>query len=192
MSEELNTNNTGAEQATETTTETKTYTEEEVQALLQSESDRRVSAALKKAEQKNAEKVREAQKLANMDATQKYEYELQQREAAIAAKEAELALSENKNVCAKILADKGLSLDFVEFVVDTEADAMNEKIKRVERAFKASVKAEVEKRLGSNAPKQNLPMDNTITKEQFMKIKDPVKLMEFKNEQPELWAEFTR
>ena len=38
----------------------KTYTQEEVDALLQKEADRRVTEALKKQERKNADKVREA------------------------------------------------------------------------------------------------------------------------------------
>ena len=70
----------------------KTYTQEEVDALLQQETDRRVTSALKKAEAKNAEKLKEAEKLAKMNEEQKYAYELEQREAAIAEKEKALAL----------------------------------------------------------------------------------------------------
>ena len=67
MDGNLNNQNTGVETTIDTSTtgtETKTYTQEEVNMLLQRESDRRVSEALKKAEKKNAEKVKEAQKLA--------------------------------------------------------------------------------------------------------------------------------
>jgi hypothetical protein len=67
MDVNLNNQNTGVDTTTDTSTtgtETKTYTQEEVNMLLQRESDRRVSEALKKAEKKNAEKVKEAQKLA--------------------------------------------------------------------------------------------------------------------------------
>ena len=70
--------------------ETKTYTQEEVDALLQQEGDRRVSQALKKQEEKNKEKLKEAEKLARMNEQEKYEYELQQREAAMIQKEKEL------------------------------------------------------------------------------------------------------
>jgi len=125
---------------------------------------------LKKAEKKNADKVREAQKLASMDATQKYEYELQQREAAIAAKEAELALMENKNEASKILADKGLDLALVDFIVAEDAETMYSNIKALESAFKKSVKAEVEKRLASKVPTKSLPLDDAITKKQFDKM----------------------
>ena len=48
----------------ETTATEKTYTQAEVEEMLQKEADRRVSQALKKAEKKNADRVREAQKLA--------------------------------------------------------------------------------------------------------------------------------
>lgn len=58
--------NTGVETTDTSTTgmETKTYTQEEVDALLQREGDKRVTEALKKQERKNAEKIKEAQKLA--------------------------------------------------------------------------------------------------------------------------------
>lgn len=191
MAENLE-NNTGAVETTETENqEVKTYTQEEVEALLQKETDRRVSAALKKQEKKNADKIREAERLANMTAEQRYEETLKQREAAIEAKEKELALAENKNACAKILSEKGLSLDLVEFVVADDADMMDENIKKLEKAFKASVKAEVEKRLGSSVPKKNLPMETTMTKEKFQKL-NYTELMKLKIEQPELFAELSK
>lgn len=166
--------------------ETKTYTQAEVDALLQQESDRRVTAALKKQEQKNAEKLKEAQKLAQMNEQEKYEYELKQRELAIAEKEKELALAENKSEASKILAEKGISLQLVDFVVAEDAETMKANIDLLDTAFKQSVKAEVEKRLAGNAPKKGLSIDKTITKEQFRKMSynDIVAL---KNENPELY-----
>ncbi len=149
-----------------TGTEEKSYTQAEVDALLQQETDRRVSSALKKVERKNAEKVKEAQKLAQMNESEKYQYELEQREKAIVEKEKALALAENKNVANQILADKGLSLSLVDFVVAEDAETMNERIKVLDKAFKDSVKREVEKRLGSSAPKRTQSTEETITKEQ--------------------------
>ena len=173
MDGNLNNQNTGVDITTDTSTtgtETKTYTQEEVNMLLQRESDRRVSEALKKAEKKNAEKVKEAQKLAQMNENEKFQYELEQREKAIAEKEKALALAENKNIASKILADKGLSLDLVDFVIAEDAETMNSNIRLLDKAFKDSVKREVEKRLGSSAPKKNLPPDETITKEKAKKM----------------------
>ena len=165
-----NTNtNTGVDTTTENNTP-KTYTQEEVDKLLQQEGERRVTEALKKAEKKNQDKVKEAQRLAQMNEQEKYEYQLQQREEAIKAKEKELSLAENKNEASKILSEKGISLSLVDFVVADDADTMKANIDLLDKAFKASVKAEVEKRLGSNNPKKNLQSEGSITKEQFRKM----------------------
>lgn len=189
MDENLNNQNTGVDTTTDTSTtgtETKTYTQEEVNMLLQRESDRRVSEALKKAEKKNAEKVKEAQKLAQMNENEKFQYELEQREKAIAEKEKALALAENKNTASQILADKGLSLSLVDFVIAEDAETMNSNIRLLEKAFKDSVKREVEKRLGSSAPKKNLPPDEAITKEQAKKM-SIIERQNLLNNNPELF-----
>lgn len=191
MDGNLNNQNTGVDTTTDTSTtgtETKTYTQEEVNMLLQRESDRRVSEALKKAEKKNAEKVKEAQKLAQMNENEKFQYELEQREKAIAEKEKALALAENKNTASQILADKGLSLSLVDFVIAEDAETMNSNIRLLEKAFKDSVKREVEKRLGSSAPKKNLPPDEAITKEQAKKM-SIIERQNLLNNNPELFAQ---
>lgn len=191
MDGNLNNQNTGVDTTTDTSTtgtETKTYTQEEVNMLLQRESDRRVSEALKKAEKKNAEKVKEAQKLAQMNENEKFQYELEQREKAIAEKEKALALAENKNTASQILADKGLSLSLVDFVIAEDAETMNSNIRLLEKEFKDSVKREVEKRLGSSAPKKNLPPDEAITKEQAKKM-SIIERQNLLNNNPELFAQ---
>ena len=173
MDENLNNQNTGVDTTTDTSTtgtETKTYTQEEVDKMLQSEVDRRITSALKKQAKSNEAKIKEAQKLAQMNESEKYQYELEQREKAIEEKEKALALAENKNIASQILADKGLSLSLVDFVIAEDAETMNSNIRLLEKAFKDSVKREVEKRLGSSAPKKNLPPDETITKEQAKKM----------------------
>lgn len=165
----------------------KFYTEEEIALIEQKAGDKRISQYQKTLDKKN----KEAEKLNQMNDSQKYLYQLEQREKLIEAKEKELALAENKNACAKILSEKGLSLDLVEFVVADDADMMDENIKKLEKAFKASVKTEVEKRLGSSVPKKNLPMETTMTKEKFQKL-NYTELMQLKTEQPELFAELSK
>ena len=186
MAEDINSTVTPEEEGQET----KTYTQEEVDALLQAETDRRVTSALKKAEEKNRAKVKEAEKLAQMNEQEKYRYELDRREQAIAEKERALALAENKNEAAKILEEKGLSLQLVDFVVAEDAETMNENIKLLDKAFKASVKAEVERRLGSAAPKKNLPPDEAITKESFTRMSLTEQNELFKNN-PDLYKQLT-
>ena len=78
-SKDISTVNTGDN------TSTKTYTESEVQALLQQETDRRVSSALKKQQKAFESKMAEADKLRSMDKTQREEYEYNQQTGSLSA-----------------------------------------------------------------------------------------------------------
>lgn len=175
MEENTNTNVNESEvkQGTEqqAAEEVKTYTQEEFDKALQSEVDKRVTQAMQTAERKADARVKEAKKLAQMSEQQRYEYELETREKAIAQKEQELALAENKATAASVLADKGISAKLVDFVVAEDAETMMNNINLLEQEFKASVKAEIEKRLATSTPKKNLPTDKPITKETFSKMK---------------------
>lgn len=189
---EVNTTTEGQVQDTTTQSEeNKTYTEAEVIELLQKETDRRVTDALKKQERKTNAKIAEAQKLASMNESEKYEYQLKQREDAIAAKEKELAMLENKNEASKILSEKGISLSLVNFVVAEDAETMKSNIDLLDRAFKASVKAEVEKRLGGAAPKKNTAIDKQLTKADFAKL-SYADMITLKQTDPTLFAELSR
>lgn len=194
--ENINTNTTGTETTvTDTNTEPKTYTQEEVDKLLQQESDRRVTEALRKAQKKNQEKLREAEKLSKMNDQEKYEYELEQREKAIAEKEHELALAENKAIAMSILSEKGISTTLVDFVVADDADTMKSNIDLLDRAFKVSVRAEVEKRLASNntSPKRQRveSTDPTINREKFKKMTIQEQ-MRIYDTNPDLYAVLTQ
>ena len=181
----LEPNTQGQEQTvTEQNEEKLTFTKSELDALLQKEGDKRVTQAMKKQEGK----IKEAEKLAKMSAEEKYIYELEQREKAIEQKERELSLAENKAEAAKILADKGISAELVQFVVAEDADTMNANIKLLEKAFKASVKKEVEARLQGNSPKKNLASSDSMTKQDLMKmnVRD---LQLFKNQNPEIFQQ---
>lgn len=71
----------------------KTYTEEEVRALLQKEGDRRVSQALNKQRKELEKQQAEAEKLRDMDANQRREYEFNQKVAELEQKEREFAIA---------------------------------------------------------------------------------------------------
>lgn len=75
------------------------------------------------------------------------------------------------------------------FVVAESADDMNANILLLDKAFKASVKAEVEKRLGSSTPKKNLPLEDTITKERFQKM-SLKEMAELQKNNPDIFNQF--
>ena len=135
--------------------EPRTYSQEEVDALLQAEVDRRITSALKKQEKKTQEKIKEAEKLAQLNEEEKYKYQLEQREKALEEKERKMALMENKAEASNALNSRGISISLADLVVAEDADTMMENIKLLEEEFKKSVKAEVEKRLAGNSPKKN-------------------------------------
>ena len=164
----------------------KTYSTAEVQKMIEEGRKQALEEANRKADERFQNKMKESEKLAKMNETEKLRYELEQREKAIEEKERALALAQNKNEASKILAEKGLSLSLIDFVVAEDAETMNANINLLDKAFKASVKAEVEKRLGSSSPKKNLPLDEQITKEQAMKM-GVIERQKLYNDNPDLY-----
>lgn len=113
------------------TEDAKLYTKEELEALIQSESDKRVTQALKTQQAKFDKQKTEAEKLRNMDEEQRKLYELDQREKAIAEKEAEFARLSNSAEASKILSSRGLDAELVDFVVCEDAEEMMQRIDKL-------------------------------------------------------------
>ena len=166
MEENKVTVETGAEE----NQEVKTYTQEEVDKLLQQETDRRVTSALKKQQQKFENERAEAEKLRDMDEAQKKEYEFQKRVAELEAKEKEFALTQNKLSASKVLADRGLPVQFVDYIVAEDAETMMTNINDFEKAWKAALADAVNARLATPAPKGSSVSQTGMTKEQFAKL----------------------
>lgn len=152
------------------TPETLTFTQEELDLMLQREGDKRVEQAMRKAKKKQELAVAEAEKLAKMSEEEKYRHELEQREARIAEKEKELAIMANKSTAMDILAEKGISTKLVDFVLAEDAEDMMANISLLEEEFKRSVKIEIEKRLQTSTPRKSLPNNEGLTAEQFRKL----------------------
>ena len=163
-SKDISTVNTGDN------TSTKTYTESEVQALLQQETDRRVSSALKKQQKAFESKMAEADKLRSMDKTQREEYEYNQRVLALEQKEREFAIAQNKLEATKVLSNRGLPIAFVDYIVADDAETMLENINTFEKAFKAAVQDEVAKKISTPAPKNNSMKQTGMTRDEFKKL----------------------
>lgn len=164
----------------------KTYTEAEVQALLQSEADRRVSSALKKQKKEFESKMAEAEKLKAMDENQRRDYDYEQRMKALEAKEREFSLAQNKLEATKIMASRDLPVSFVDYIVADDAETMMNNITDFERAFKTAVGDAVVKKIGSQAPKTGTIKQSGLTKEQFRKL-STIERATLKQDNPELY-----
>ena len=169
----------------------KTYTESEVQELLQKESDRRVSSALKKQQKEFEKKTAEADRLRDMDESQRKEYEFTQRLQELENKEREFAIAQNKLEATRVMANRELPIEFVDYIVAEDAETMMENITTFERAFKAAVADAVAKKIASPAPKSSSAKQSGMTKEEFRKLSIAQQTEIFRTN-PELYRQMTR
>jgi hypothetical protein len=169
----------------------KTYTEEEVRALLQQEGDRRVTQALNKQRKELEKKQAEAEKLRDMDESQRREYEYEKKVAELEQKEREFAIAQNKLEASKVLANRGLPVQFVDYIVADDADTMMTNIDTFEKAFKGAVADEVAARMAQPTPKSGSATQTGMTKEAFRKL-NLAQQAEIYRTNPTLYNELTK
>lgn len=161
----------------------KTFTQAEVDAMLQSEVDRRITMAQKKWEEKTKNQLTEAEKLAKMSSEEKYKYELEQKEGLLATKEKELNKRLNQIEALKVMEQKGISASLVDFIVSDDADTTMNNIKLFDKAIKDMVNKEIKNRLGQNGiPKTGTEVNKQITQAEFMKMSMAEKMEIFNND----------
>lgn len=161
----------------------KTYTQEEVLALLQSETDKRVSQALKTQQKKYEKQL----SLSKLDGDERAKAEKDNRIAELEEQLAQFTIERNRSELKSVLASRGLSAEFADIVsISDDIEASQANIDKLDKLFKAAVKAEVEKRLAGNAPKGNGGTPAEITKESAKKM-SIAELNELALKQPELF-----
>lgn len=179
---ETNTN-TGTDNTREQA-ETKTYTQEEVLALLQSETDKRVSQALKTQQKKYEKQL----SLSKLDGDERAKAEKDNRIAELEEQLKEFTIEKNKSELKSVLSSRGLSAEFADIInISDDIEAAQANIDKLDKLFKAAVKAEVEKRLAGNTPKGNGGSTAEITKETAKKM-SMAELDKLARENPELFA----
>lgn len=184
---ELNNGGNG-EVDTTSTEETKVYSEDEVLQLIKSESDRRVSQALKTQQKKYEKQL----SLSKLDGDERAKAEKDNRIAELEEQLAQFQIEKNRSELKSVLSSRGLSAEFADIIVvsdDIEASQAN--IDKLDKLFKESVKAEVEKRLKGATPKGNANggVTNTITKDNAKKM-GLAEMSRLKETNPELYKQF--
>lgn len=160
-----------------------TYTQEEVLALIQSEADKRVSQALKTQQKKYEKQL----SLSKLDGDERAKAEKDNRIAELEEQLAKFEIERNKSELKSVLASRGLSAEFADIVsITDDIEASQANIDKLDRLFKAAVKAEVEKRLAGTAPKGNGATATEITKETAKKM-SLTELNELLEKNPELY-----
>ena len=147
---------------------------------MQSEFDKRVAKALATSKAKwqeeydakvQAEK-NEAERLAKMSETEKFEHELAKIKAEKEQAQAKLNAYELKNEAQKIATEKGIDitlLDLIDYAKET-ADSVKEKLNTIETVFNKAVEKTVNEKLKQSSPKQ-VAGNNATSEQQYLKEK---------------------
>lgn len=163
--ENITSNETGAAEGG--AQEVKTFTQEEVLALIQSESDKRVTQALATQQKKYEKQL----SLSKLDGAERERAEKDNRIAELEEQLAKFEIERNKSELKSVLSSRGLSAEFADIITITDdIETSQENIEKLDKLFKAAVKAEVERRLAGNAPKGNGASNTEYTKENASKM----------------------
>ena len=152
-----NTVETTAVEKEQATPPVKTFTQDELNAII----DKRLERERKDAQARIDKAVTEAQKLAKMSADERAEHDKQAHEKALADREAEITKRELRAEAKSQLSDKGLPIELAEILPYTDADTTNAAIVATEKVFRAAVEKGVTERLKGNAPKVSQPAPQT-------------------------------
>lgn len=185
MNNSINTNAEGGASAqNETNTEDKTFTQEEVLKLIQSEADKRVSQALATQQKKYEKQL----SLSKLDGAEREKAEKDNKIAELQEQLAQFQIEKNRSELKSVLSSRGLSAEFADILnITDDIETSQASIDKLDKLFKAAVKMEVEKRLAGNTPKGNGASSAEITKETAQKM-SIVELNKMASEQPELFA----
>lgn len=182
MAEDIN-NTTTTE--TDEAQEKETYTKEELLALIQSESDRRVTQALDTQRKKYEKQL----SLSKLDGEEREKAEKDSRIAELEEQLAAFQIEKNKSELKSVLSARGLSAEFADILsISDDIAASQANIDKLDKLFKAAVKAEVEKRLAGSTPPGGKNGDKEITKETARKL-SMAELNELASTNPELFAQ---
>ena len=170
--------NTKDDSTKETKSEVKTFTQEEVNKIV----EQRLAKEKKRAEQEKAE----AEKLAQMNADEKAKYELEKKIKELEDREAELSKKELQNTSLDILVEKGYSTStskqLLAFLDYSNADNCKVSIDNLDKVLKACIETEVNNKIKNNnnvTPKKSSG-GSKITWQQVME--NPSLLGEYKKQ----------
>jgi len=176
------TNNQSAEQLNnndkQDNQELKTYTQDEVDKLLQSEADRRVTEALKTARAKWEKEFREklekekkeAERLSKLSAEEREKELLKQKEEELAQKEKAIRMKELHLDTIEVLAEENLPVGFAEFLIQNDAETTNENIKKFKKEWQEALSKAVDERIKGKSPRLSETKLESEQTMDFMKL----------------------
>lgn len=163
--------------------EVKTYTQEEVLKLIQSEKDRAVTQALKTQQKKYEKQL----SLSKLDGDEREKAEKDNRIAELEEQLRQFEVERNKSEIKSVLASRGLSVEYADILAITDNVEANQAIiEKLDKLHKADVRAGIEARIAGTTPKGNSSASQEITKETAKKM-SMAELDKLSRENPELF-----
>lgn len=163
----------------------KTFSEEEVEKMIQSQTDKRVSEAVKTREENLREKWEaeyeakleaeksEAEKLASMSAEERAQAEFQAERDAWLEDKKVFERERMQLEATKLLGAEGLPINFVDYVVGDTAEEVSKNIETFKTEWKKALEKEVSERFKGKTPAGSSLQSKDISsmsKEEFGKL----------------------
>ncbi|HEM4412482.1 TPA: DUF4355 domain-containing protein [Streptococcus suis] len=168
----------------------KTFTQEEVNALI----EKRLAKQEKSFNKRIQEKLDEAEKLRQMNAEQKAEYETKKQADYIAELEAKINRSGLEKEASKMLSENGLVADdkILGFVVKDTAEATQEAVDSFSALVNDLADKKVSEMLKGKTPKKvEQTTSASITQEQFNRMSYRAQL-DLQKSDPELYEKLSK
>ena len=160
----------------------KKYTDAEVDAII----DKKFAKWKSEQEAKETE----AKKLAKMNAGEKQQYQLDQREQELANREQAIARKELTAEAKAMLSERGLPVELVAVVDLSNAEAVTESVASIQKTWEDAVQKGIAERTKGGAPIKTAPQQSTeLTKAQFYRMSHAEKA-NLKQTNPELYDSF--
>ena len=173
MAEETNTEVVETETVDnpEATEADKTFTQDELNHIVQERVQRAVAKAQKDAEDKIKQAQSEGERLAKLTKDERAKEEEAKRLADLEAREKAIAVKELRIETQSLLSDEGLPIEFLDVVMADTAESVKDNIASIRKVFDEAVEKRVNERLTQDKPRRGATA-GAMTKAEIMAVKD--------------------
>ena len=173
MAEETNTEVVETETVDnpETTEADKTFTQDELDHIVQERVKRAVAKAQKDAEDKIKQAQSEGERLAKLTKDERAKAEEAKRLADLEAREKAIAVKELRIETQSLLSDEGLPIEFLDVVMADTAESVKENIASIRKVFDEAVEKRVNERLTQDKPRRGATA-GAMTKAEIMAVQN--------------------
>lgn len=139
--------------ATETEQKEQTFTQSELDSLIDKRTAKALETAKQKWEEEKQDAVNQAEKLAKLSAAERKEAEDKAKQEAMDKREQELNQREMRYEAQHQLEENELPTDFVDMVMSDDAEKVSKNIAALKGAFDKAIEAGVNKAMQGTTPR---------------------------------------